>query len=244
MTPAQFWATCVALGAVVFVLLYALDSTVVVAAVPAVAAGAVPYLYWSAQRRRRAAARVEAWPDAIRQVTGNLNAGIASLHEALVRLAAAGPDPLRAPMSRYVRLAERVGQRQALEAVRAELADPVSDAVLLSFETAAGEGTKTVLSVLEGLQRQISGDLALGEKIRTVQTQSRIAAVGCAVVPYALLVFLCATTGFFRSFYQSGAGLIVVAIGGVCSAAGFSIVRRLARPIATVERVFVPEGRS
>ena len=100
-----------------------------------------------------------------------------------------------------------------------------------------------MLEVLDGLQRQISGDLALGEKIRTLQTQSRIAAVGCAVVPYGLLVFLCATTVFFRSFYQSPAGLLVVCFGGVCSLVGYSIVRRLGRPIATVDRVFVPAER-
>ena len=40
---------------------------------------------------------------------------------------------------------------------------------------AAGEGL-LVGGELDGLQRQISGDLALGEKIRTLQTQSRIAA--------------------------------------------------------------------
>lgn len=243
VTPGQFWATCVGIGVVAFAALYALDSTLVVALVPAVGIGAVPYLYWSAQRRKRANARVEAWPDGIRQVAGSLNAGIATLHEALVHLSLSGPEPLRAPMGRYVRLADRVGQHQALEAVRAELADPVSDAVLLTFEMAAGEGTRTVLEVLDGLQRQISGDLALGEKIRTLQTQSRIAAVGCAVVPYGLLVFLCATTVFFRSFYQSPAGLLVVCLGGVCSLVGYSIVRRLGRPIATVDRVFVPAER-
>ena len=69
------------------------------------------------------------------------------------------------------------------------------------------------------------------------------AAWGCAVVPYALLVFLCATTSFFRSFYSTPAGLVVVIVGAICSAAGFAMVRRLGRPIATVERVFVQTSR-
>ena len=115
--------------------------------------------------------------------------------------------------------------------------------MLLTFEMAAGEGTRTVLEVLDGLQRQISGDLALREKIRTIQTQSRIAAVGCAMVPYGLLVFLCATTVFFRSFYQSPAGLLVVCLRrGLLPGRLFDRVRRLGRPIATMERVFVPRG--
>ena len=239
VTPTQFWATSAALAAAAFVVLFALDGTVIVALIPALGVGAIPYAYWANQRRRRANARHEAWPDGLRHVSGAMAAGIATLHEALAELSISGPEPLRPPMGRYVRLADRVGQIAALEAVRAELADPVSDAVLLTFETAAEEGTNTVIEVLDGLLGQISGDLALQEKIRTVQTQSRIAAWGCAVVPYALLVFLCATTSFFRSFYSTPAGLVVVIVGAICSAAGFAMVRRLGRPIATVERVFV-----
>lgn len=239
VTPTQFWAVSAALAAVVYLLLFALDRTVIVAALPALGVGAVPYAYWSAQRRRRAAARLEAWPDALRHVSGALKAGIATLHEALVELSVVGPEPLRAPMARYVRLADRVGSLAALEAVRAELADPVSDSVLLTFETASAEGTTMVLKVLDGLLSQISGDLALAEKIRTLQTQSRLAAWASLVIPYLLLVFLCATTVSFRHFYDSALGILIVVVGGLASAGGFAITRRLARPIATTERIFV-----
>jgi tight adherence protein B len=242
VTPTQFWATSFVLGALAFVILYALDGTVIVALIPALGVGAIPYAYWASQRRKRANARSEAWPDGLRYISGALGAGIATLHEALVELSISGPAALRPPMGRYARLADRMGQIPALEAVRAELADPVSDAVLLTFEIAAEEGTKTVLDVLDGLLGQISGDLALQEKIRTAQTQSRIAAWGCTIVPYALLIFLCATTALFRSFYDSPAGFAVVIIGAVCSTVGFSLVRRLGRPIPTTERIFVRTG--
>ncbi len=255
VTPFQFWAVSVGVGAVAFLVLYALDRTVIVALLPAAGIGAAPYAYWSAQRRKRANARFEAWPDGLRHVTGALRAGIATLHEALVELSISGPKPLRAPMARYVRLADRVGQVAALEAVRSELADPVSDSVLLTFELASAEGTTMVLKVLDGLLGQINGDLALGEKVRTLQTQSRLAAWASLVIPYALLVFLCATTPSFRQFYDRPLGLMIVVVGGCASVAGFVIVRRLGRPIATTERVFtghqptsltaaVREGRS
>jgi Flp pilus assembly protein TadB len=239
VTPAQFWAVSAVLAAAVFLLLFALDRTVIVAVLPAVGVGAVPYAYWSAQRRRRAAARLESWPDALRHVNGALKAGIATLHEALVELSVSGPEHLRPPMARYVRLADRVGSVAALEAVRAELADPVSDSVLLTFETASAEGTTMVLKVLDGLLSQISGDLALAEKIRTLQTQSRLAGWASLIIPYVLLVFLCATTVSFRHFYDSAIGILIVVVGGCASAGGFAITRRLARPIATTERVFV-----
>jgi Flp pilus assembly protein TadB len=239
VTPAQFWGVSVTLGAAAFAALLAVDRTVIVALVPAVGVGAAPYAYWSAQRHRRANARFEAWPDALRHVQGMLTAGTATLHKALVELSISGPEPLRGPMARYVRLADRVGSLPALEAVRSELADPVSDSVLLAFETAATEGTTTVLLVLEGLLGQISGDLALGEKVRTLGTQSRIAAWGSLIMPYVMLVLFTASSSLYRQFYASPVGLAVVISGGCASIAGFTVVRRLGRPIATVERVFV-----
>jgi tight adherence protein B len=238
VTPAQFWLVSAGLAALAFLVLFALDRTVIVALLPAAGVGALPYVYWAAQRRRRAAVRVEAWPDALRHVSGALGAGIATLHEALVELSVSGPEPLRAPIARYVRLADRVGSVAALEAVRSELADPVSDAVLLTFELASAEGTATVLKVLDGLLGQVSGDLALGERIRTVQTQSRLAGWAALIIPYALLVFLCATTPAFRQFYDTPLGLVIVVVGACASLAGFGVVRRLGRPIATAERIF------
>ena len=242
VTPGQFWATSVGLALGVFAILYLLDHTLVVAALPGLAAGALPYAYWSSRRRAGATARFEAWPDALRFVIGRLSAGISTLHEALEALAADGPEALRAPMGRYVRLSARVGIRSALEAVRAELADPVSDPVLLTFAVAAEEGSEAVIRILSNLGNQIAGDLALAERIRTVQTQSRLASWATFVLPYALLVFLCGTQGFYRQFFSSGAGLGVVVLGAVMSTAGFFLARRLAKPIATTERVFVTEA--
>ena len=242
MTPGQFWAISTGVAAGVFVLLFAIDQTLVVAALPATAAGALPYAYWSAQRRKAAAARFEAWPDALRFVIGRLGAGISTLHEALEALSDSGPEALRAPMGRYVRLSARVGIRPALEAVRAELADPVSDPVLLTFGIAAEEGSEQVVRILSNLGSQIAGDLALAEKITTLQTQSRVATWAVFVLPYLLLVFLCGTQGFYRAFFSSALGYAVVLGGAAMSTVGFFLARRLARPIATTERVFVAEA--
>ena len=137
-------------------------------------------------------------------------------------------------MGRYVRLVDR-GWRttDALEAVRAEMADPVSDCVLLTFEVAAEEGTAVVLRVLRGLLDQITADLALTERIETLQTQERIASKALLVMPYLMLLLLCTTTTTFRSFYQSGAGLAVVAVGRCrCGQGGrLSFAVRLGFPI-------------
>lgn len=238
VTPRQFWAVSCSLGAVTFVAVAALDRAPAVALMPALAAMAIPFGYWSAQRRKRTTARLAAWPEALRQVTGRLQAGIATLHEALEELAESGPTPLQPPMSRYVRLSNRIGQRAALEAVRSELADPISDPVILTFEMAAEEGTDQVLRILDDLTHQIEGDLQLAERITTLQTQSRTATWAVFAVPYLLLVFLCATQSFYRAFFSEPVGVAVILTGALLSSVGLWIARRLARPIPTTQRVF------
>jgi len=244
VTPSQFLAVSAGLGAVTFAVLVSIVRAPVVAALPAVLATASPYAYWASQRRKQAAARSAAWPDALRYLVGVIGAGVATLHDALVELSRSGPASLRAPMSRYVRLAARLGARQAIETVRGELADPISDPVLLAFEGAMEEGTETALRVLSDLGSQITSDIGLTERIRTLQTQSRMATWGCFAVPYLLLMFLCATNEEYRHFFSSALGLAVVICGALMSLTGLALSRRLIRPVATCARVFVSEGAS
>jgi tight adherence protein B len=241
VTPAQFVAVSGAVGAIAFAVLMAASRTPVTSLPPAVAAAASPYLYWSAARRQQAAARSAAWPDAVRYLVGVLGPGIATLHDALEQLAASGPVPLRAAMGRYVRLAGRLGDRTALEVLRHELADPISDPVLLAFAGAMEEGTETVLRVLTDLSTQITADLQLGEKIRTLQTQSRIANWGCFALPYLLLFFLCCTNPGYRQFFSRPVGVVVVLVGAAVSYAGLTVCRALVRPLPTSARVFAVE---
>jgi Flp pilus assembly protein TadB len=58
-------------------------------------------------------------------------------------------------------------------------------------------------------------------------------------MPYAVLVFLCATNPSYRSFFSQPVGLVLVVVGAVMSVVGLAASRRLVRPIAATERVFV-----
>lgn len=242
VTPGQFWAVSGGVALAAFVVLLAVARAPFVALPPALACGALPYAYWSSQRRKQAAARSAAWPDALRYLVGVLGAGISTLHEALDALSRTGPAPLRAPMARYVRISGRAGHRQALETVRSELADPISDPVLLAFAGAMEEGTDTVLRVLGDLASQITSDIQLGARIVTLQTQSRLATWGCFALPYVLLVFLCASNSAYRQFFAGPLGLALVTGGASMSAVGLAISRRLVRPVPTAERVFVAKA--
>ena len=56
-------------------------------------------------------------------------------------------------------------------------------------------------------------DLQLTERIETAQLEQRLNARAVFVLPYVILIIMCARGTQFRDFYQSGLGLLVVAIG-------------------------------
>lgn len=238
VTPSQFVLASGAVGCLSFILLLAISRTPAICIAPAAAATAAPYAYWANARRKRAAARSHAWPDVVRQLVGVIGPGVATLHDALEELSRSGPLAVRPAMSRYSRLAARLGDRRALEVLRWELADPAADPVLLALAGAVEEGTGTVLRVLGDLGAQITADLQLAEKIRTLQTQSRVANWGCFALPYGVLFLLCTANPAYRSYFSEPAGFAIVIAGIAVSSVGFIICRRLVNPIATGQRVF------
>ena len=244
VSPSQFWGASGASAACGLVLAYGACGALPVAVVVAIGCGCAPFGYWASRRAHAGAERSAAWPDALRYLAGSLGAGICTVHEALEGLSVSGPPPLRAPMERAFRLGSSVGDARALEILRAELADPVADSVLLALGAAMEEGTGTALRVLSDLSEQVAADLALAERNRTLQLQSRSAVWGCLVVPYAVLFFLCATNAAYRDYFSSPAGVAVLSVGLAMSAVGLALCRRLVRPLATMRRVFVGGGAS
>jgi tight adherence protein B len=204
---------------------------------PALAVGAAPRAYYHRRRQQIGTERIAAWPDALRTVAAGL-AARQTLHEALVGLATAGPPALRPVFERYRRLASSLDQRAALEAIRAELADPTSDRVIKVLIVAADEGATIVLDILNRQARDATLDVEVDERARSAQLEQRLNAWGVAVLPYVLLVMMCATWPDVRSFYRTPAGAVVVAVGLALSAGGVALVGRLGRQQGE-ERVFV-----
>ena len=223
-------------------ILLAISRTAIVGLIGLVAGGCAPYAYWSGHRRQVTAARAMAWPDALRCVIGALASGTSTLHASLVDLADAGPQPLRAPMARYARRSGQIGSLSALEAVRAELADPVSDQVLLTFAQAASEGTQTVLRTLELLLEQTNGDIALQDRVRTAGTQLRLASWIGFLAPLLVLLLFCTVSPQYRLFFSGTGGIVLVIVGTTLDALGLMVTRRLARTVPTAQRIFHRAG--
>ncbi len=228
LTPGQFVAASVggalATGTVVFAVAKALP----VALVPALAAGLAPRWYFARQRERLQRARLLGWPDALRDLLAHLDSAM-SLHRALVELGRTGPQPLRATFTRYATLAAAVDARPALEAVREELADPVSDRIIAVLVAALDQGTRAVRDIIVALAEASTEDVRLQDEIRTRQLEHRIEAAASVVMPFVVLTLLCVGSQPFRSFYATPAGFAVVAVGTAMSAVGLAVIRRLGR---------------
>ena len=236
VTPLQFWATSIGIGVLVFVVVFALVQVLPIALVPAVAAALLPRMYYARQRKKRIEARVRAWPDAIRTLASSVAAS-QSLHQALRNLGANGPVPLRPVFVRYGQLCQALDQKSALEVIKEELADPVSDRVCEVLIVATDAGPAIVLDVLRELAEATTKDLQLLDHVETAQTEQKLNAGAVFVLPFILLVLMVAQGGAAREFYTSPAGYLVIAVGTLMLVGGMAIVRRLGK-LPPERRVF------
>lgn len=228
LTPRQFVAGSATLGTVTFVLLALVTAAPAVAVVPAVAVGFLPRAWFAKQRAQRLRAVQEAWPDGLRDLLASIGAGM-SLHQALESLVRNGPEPLRRAFARYPSLVRMVGVVPALEVIKEELADPTSDRVIEVLILGHERGGHLLGEILADLAEATTRDLRVAEEIATDSLEQKINARAVFVLPWLVLLLLTSREGFFREYYRSPGGLVVVLIGALMSLGGLWIVTHLSR---------------
>lgn len=240
VSPTQFLAASLAGGLVAMVALWVVTGVLPLALVAGGATSLWPRAYYARRRRRSHQERIAAWPDALRDLIAHLRAPL-SVHASLVELSRSGPLPLRPYFARYATLSAALDHRKALEVVREQLADPLSDRIIEVILVAFEQGSATVIDVLSDLADATSADLRLNEEIETAQLETRLEARGAAVLPFAVLVLLCATSPEYRTFYTQPAGWLVIAAGGLMCLVGLVAISRLGR-IPVEERILAGGG--
>lgn len=228
LTPFRFWAASIAVGALAFVLVVMLTGSPVVASVPGVLMALLPRAFFARRRLERLREVQEAWPDGIHDLIAGISAG-KSLVQALADLTRRGPEPLRQAFARFPFLAQALGAGPALEIVREELADPTSDRVVEVLILAKEQGGPVLIQILRDLAKATTEDLKALEEIRTAQLEQKINAWAVSILPWAVLVILTARPGHFREFYQSGAGGLVIVLGGAFTLFGLWLLMRLGK---------------
>ncbi len=232
----QFWGTIVGAASVTFFVVYALTDLVVVSLVPAVVVATFPRAYFARKRAQRLTRVSEAWPDGLRDILSSVRSG-SSLPSAIEHLATFGPEPLREVFEGFDVYARSLGVVPALELVKDDVADPVTDRIVEVLILAHQRGGAVVPSILEDLAEASTKDLWTMEQVRTEVLEQKINSRVVFILPWLVLVAMTARSGAFREFYSTSAGLLVVGIGGLMSLVGVWITSRLASH-QTETRVF------
>ncbi len=228
LTPRQFLLGSGLLAVLAYIVVLTITATPTIAIVPALTAGGMPRVMLERLRQRRLREVAEAWPDGVRDLVAAVAAG-QSLNQAVEGLAANGPVALREAFVRYPTLSRMLGVAGALETIREELADPTSDRVLEVLILAHERGGQLLAPILRDLAEATTSDLRVAEQLQTDQLEQKINARAVFVMPWFVLVALTLREGPFRDFYASGAGVIVVILGGGMSLFGMWLINRLGR---------------
>lgn len=235
VTPAQFVGVSMGLGVTVGAVVGAAVGVPALGVVAGGVATGFPQMIFARRRAALVQARLAAWPDAIRDIITHLRASL-SMHASLCEVGRSGPIPLRLYFNRYAGLSGALDQRAALEVVREDLADPMSDRVIEVLLVAFDQGSSVVIDILHDLASSSAEDLRLLDEIETLQLETKLEARGAAVLPFVVLAMLCVFTPGYRSFYATPAGWFVIAVGAAMSFGGLLVIRRLGR-VPTEERI-------
>ncbi len=214
-------------------------TTHLLTAVPGIAAAAAalattaPVAIEARGRRRQRQELIDGWPDFLARVRGFL-AGGQSLPEAF---AAAGDQAggVLARLSRDVstRTAHGTTFADSLEQLRAELADPTTDRVVMLLAVAHHSGGTRVSEVLATAGRSIADEVRLRKAHESALTQQRLTALVALLAPWVLLISTVATNEAAALAYRTATGQKIVVAGLVATGAGYLAARsaaRLSRP--------------
>ena len=233
LTPLQFIAASAGIGVAAWLLLALVMGEWFASFFPAVACSG--YLGWTYERRRRERLRdiAESWPDAIRLLLSYVRSG-STVPMAVAALATQGPLALREAFEGWEERSRLLGFTTALELVREQLADPASDRVIEVLLIAHEWGGELVVTVLSDLADEVTEDLRTERVIKAEGTTQRIESWVVGVTPWLLLVYLTASQGAYRIFYQTGTGRLVVLVAAIWWALGLVVLRAVKKRDAEI----------
>lgn len=223
-----FWLAVGIVGLASFLFIWMLSGLLVVALPAAVVALFLPKVWVMRRRSQRMFDLQASWPDGLRDLVASISSGM-SLARALEQLSVSGPAPLRQAFARFSSLSRAAGVVPALEAIKADLAQPTSDRIIEVLIVAQERGGPIVLSILRDLTEAITKDTWAAEELATLSLEQKINARVVFIIPWVVLAFITTRPGPFRDFYASSAGVLVVAVGGAASVLGMWLASKLGK---------------
>jgi tight adherence protein B len=226
--PAQLLGAQVACAVVSAGAVLVLTTTISVAACFGGFAFFLPVTVVRRMRRRRMVALRELWPEAVDNLASGVRAGL-SLPEGISALGAGGPLELRSAFAHFgtaYRASGRFGE--CLDALKAELADPVGDRVCETMRTAREVGGNDLGAVLRTLSELMRSDARTRAELETRQGWVVNGARLAVAAPWLVLLLLGSQSRALRAYDSTGGTLLLLIGAGVCVLA-YRIMLRIGR---------------
>ena len=178
-------------------------------------------------RRNRAANRV-VWPDVIDQLVSAVRSGL-GLPESVAALAASGPASTRGAFEEFERNYRVTGSFSlAVDALKAQLADPVADRILETLRMAREVGGSELTAVLRALGANLRQESAIRSEVAARQSWVVNAARLGVAAPWVVLVLL-STRPEAADAFNSPSGVALVSGGLAVSVVAYWLMVRLGR---------------
>lgn len=213
-----------AAGALAFVVVPVLALAVAAALVGLV----LPTVVITARARARRVVSRSLWPDVVDHLVSAVRSGLA-LPDSVVALARIGPPDLRPAFLAFERDYRATGGfGDALDGLKARLADPVADRVLETLRMSREVGGSELTAVLRGLAAYLRQDAAVRTEVEARQSWTVNAARLGVAAPWVILVLL-STRPEAAQAYNTPYGTSLIVIGGVVSLIAYRVMVRIGR---------------
>lgn len=224
----SFMVLCTACGLVAFLVILAVSGTPPVALAFGAMAAWFPVAVVAGRARRRQRELAEVWPEAVDNLASAVRAGL-SLPEALAGLATRGPEPLRPAFRSFAADYQTTGRfSDALDRLKADLADPVGDRVVEGLRVAREVGGGELGRLLRNLSSYLRDDARTRAELESRQAWTVNGARLAVAAPWLVLFMLCFQPDVI-SRYSSPGGVLVLAGGAVSCLVAYRLMMRIGR---------------
>lgn len=228
VTPGGLVGACVALGLAVLAVGTAVTRAPAIALAFASFAAAAPVAYVRGRARRRQARLRGLWPEVVDHLASGVRAGLA-LPEAVAQLGERGPVELRPAFVAFAQDYRATGRfADCLDALGARLADPVADRIVEALRLTRDVGGTDLGRLLRTLSSFLRDDLRVRSELEARQSWTVYAARLAVAAPWVVLALL-STRPQAAAAYRTPSGVLVLALGGVCTVVAYSAMLRIGR---------------
>jgi len=190
----------------------------------------------SYQARKIAINRAQAWPEVLDLLISSLQSG-ASISESLSNLATVGPQSVRKEFDKFSkRLNGGEKFEVAVNNLKEEFADPITDQLFETLYFATKFGSKNTIKILREISEYASADLALRAEINTRFGWIKNSANLAALAPWLLFIIL-RTQENARIAYLQPTGQLLMIFGVIATLLAYLWMSRIAK-LPKAKRLF------